>query len=256
MKPASSSTLYSPLSINSPDCPYHTEATDAGNLSFPPREMPTHSTRRAIINAIQVVKDRNQGITNEGQQDWVSLVTFDLTSHVVVLHSLDNDYDAAIQDCTRMQACSDSQSCTATESGFIAAINLLNTNGRVGTNKVVVLLTDGKPNLYSSSNTTIANYRMAYSNSNYYGGTGSYPQDAALMQAAIMQGKNWMLFPIELGLQGDTDFMNRLYSIGLGKNGQTLTSPYSAIGDPSNYETELKDIFLKIITRPKVRLVQ
>ena len=39
------------------------------------------------------------------------------------------------------------------------AITLLNTRGRTNTNKVVVLMTDGKPNLYSSSNTTISSYR-------------------------------------------------------------------------------------------------
>ena len=100
VKPFSNSTLYSPLSVNSPDCPYHTESTDGGTFSFPPREMPTHSTRRSIISALQVVKDRNQAITDTNQQDWVSIVTFELKTNVVVAHNLDDNYDAAMQACT------------------------------------------------------------------------------------------------------------------------------------------------------------
>jgi hypothetical protein len=254
--PPSSSTLYTPLSRSSPDCPYHPDTTQKGNtFNFPPREMPTHSTRLAIIDALEIIKERNQNITDSSQSDWVSIVTFDLTSNVAVLHTLDNNYDTAMQDCTTLQACNDNVSCTSTETGFITAINLLNSKGRQGANKVVVLLTDGKPNLYSSSSGTISSYESAHANSNYYGSSSDYPQDAAMMQAAIMQGKNWSVFPVELGLQGDADFMNRIYSVAQGKTTKTLTSPYDATGDPTNYETELINIFNNIISNPKLRLV-
>jgi Flp pilus assembly protein TadG len=252
-----SSTLYSPLSVSSPDCPYHPDTpVEGGSFNFPPREMPTHASRLAIIDALQIIKQRNQNITDPNQCDWVSIVTFDLTSDVVVLHTLDNNYDTAMQNCTTMQACSDSASCTSTETGFITAINLLNSNGRQGANKVVVLLTDGKPNLYSSSGSTISSYEKSNPNSNYYGSSSDYAQDAAMMQTATMQGKNWSVFPVELGLQGDADFMNRIYSVAMGKTTQTLTSPYTtATGDPTYYETELINIFNKIISNPKLRLV-
>ena len=49
--------------------------------------------------------------------------------------------------------------------------------------------------------------------------------------------------------------MNRIYSVSKGKTTQTLTCPYDATGDPTNYETELIDIFNKIISNPKLRLV-
>ncbi len=165
--------------------------------------MPTHSTCLAIIDAIQIIKDRNQNVTDSSQSDWIAIVTFDLTSNVTVLHTLDNNYDTAMQDCTMLQACNDNVSCTSTETGFITAIDLINSKGRIGANKVVVLLTDGKPNLYSSSNSTISNYENAHHNSNYYGSLSDYSQDAAMMQTAIMQGNNWSVFPVELGLQGD-----------------------------------------------------
>jgi Flp pilus assembly protein TadG len=255
--PTSSSTLYSPLSVNSPDCPYHPDTPlEGGSFNFPPREMPTHASRLAIIDALQIIKQRNQNITDSSQCDWISIVTFDLKTNVVVLHDLNNDYDTAMQDCTTLQACNDNVSCTATETGFITAINLLNSKGRTGANKVVVLLTDGKPNLYSSSGSTISNYENAHSNSNYYGSSSDYAQDAAMMQTATMQGNNWSVFPVELGLQGDDDFMNRIYSVAMGKTKQTLTSPYDATGDPTYYEQELIDIFNKIISNPKLRLVQ
>ncbi len=255
-KPTSSSTLYSPLSRSSPDCPYNSDTTKRGNtFNFPPREMPTHSSRLAIIDALDIIKEKNQNIVDSSQTDWISIVTFDLTSNVVVLHTLDNDYDSAMQDCTTIQACSDSSSCTATETGFITAMNLLNTKGRISANKVVVLLTDGKPNLYSSSPSTISNYEAAHRNSNYYGSSGYYSQDAAMMQTAKMQDNNWSVFPVQLGLQGDQDFMDRIYSFAMGKTTQTLTSPYNATGDPSGYEQDLIDIFNKIISNPKLRLV-
>ena len=136
------------------------------------------------------------------------------------------------------------------------AISLLTASGRTNANKVIVLMTDGKPNLYSSSNSTITSYESAHANSNFYGSSSDYPQDAAMMQASIMQGKNWSFFPVELGLQGDADFMSRIYSIAKGKTTETDTSPYEATGDPSNCETELKSIFEQIISTPKVRIVQ
>jgi Flp pilus assembly protein TadG len=256
VKPFSSSTLYSPLSTNSPDCPYHAESTDGGVFSFPPREMPTHCARRSIISALKVIKDRNQTVAETDHRDWVSIVTFELTSHVVVAQSLSGDYDAAMQACTTFQACSDNSSCTATETGLMTAISHLNEYGRATATKVIVLMTDGKPNLKSSTNTTISTYRSAHPNSNFYGGTSDYPQDAAMMQASIIRASDWMFFPIEIGLQGDADFMNRIYSVGQGKNSQTLTSPYSATGDPTHYEGELRTIFEDIISKAKVKLVR
>jgi len=256
LKPASNSTLYTPLSIKSPDCPYHADTTQKGDtFNFPPREMPTHASRLAIIDALRVINDRNLNISDPSQCDWVSIVTFDLTSDVVVLHDLDTNYQAAMQACTTMQASGDDVSCTATETGFITAINLLNTKGRQGANKVVVLMTDGIPNLYSSSGNTISNYINAHANTNYYNSSSNYSEDAAMMQAATMQGNNWSVFPVELGLQGHADFMNRIYSVSQGKTTTTLTNPYNATGDPSNYETLLINIFNKIISNPKLRLV-
>ena len=256
VKPFSGSTLYSPMSINSPDCPYHSESTDGGTFSFPPREMPTHAARRSIIAALKVVKDRNEVVTDVNQRDWVSIVTFSLTTKVAVAHSLSGNYDTAMQACTTLQATGTSSSCTASETGLMTAMNHLNSAGRPAATKVVIFLTDGKPNLYSSTTTAIANYRTAHPNSNFYGGSSYYAQDAALMQASIMRGSNWMFFPIVIGLQGDAGFMNRVYSVGIGKTTETLTSPYTATASPALYESQLRTVFEDIISKCKFKLVQ
>jgi hypothetical protein len=76
------------------------------------------------------------------------------------------------------------------------------------------------------------------------------------MQASMIQAKNWILFPVALGLEGDADFMNRIYSVGKGKTGQTDTSPYAASGNPATYEAQLRELFDQIIATPRTRLVQ
>ncbi len=244
------------MSVLNPECPYHAESTDAGTFNFPPREMPTHSARRSMISAIQVVKERNQAVANPNQRDWVSIISYDVQSNAMTVRNLGYDYDAAMAACCTIQSCGKNSSCTATETGLSYAANLLKTQGRVNTNKVVVLLTDGKPNLYSSSYSTISSYRTANPNTNFYGGTSSYPQDAAIMQASIMQAGNWMFFPVCLGLESDGDFMNRIYSVAKGKTDQTDVSPYAASGDPTTYENKLRELFDQIISTPRVRIVQ
>jgi hypothetical protein len=91
---------YTPLSTLSPDCPWHTEATEGGSFSFPPREQPTHASRRALIAAMQVIKERNENIPDLNQRDWVSIVSFDVTSPGPTIHqSLTGDYEDAMLAC-------------------------------------------------------------------------------------------------------------------------------------------------------------
>lgn len=249
---------YVPLSQFSPDCPWHSEATAAGTFTFPPREQPTHAARRAMIAAIKLIKDRNQIISDMNQRDWVSVITFDKLSggSPAVQVALTGDYDSAMQGCTRLQACEDSVACTATETGLIAAKNHIKPKnqggvGRQGTNKIVVLLTDGKPNLYSSSSSTISSYIRSNPSSNFYG--NQYPQDAALMQTSMMQGDHWYLYPVGIGLGCDYDFMDRMARMGTtDKDGQ---GPRGS-GNPADYEARLTQIFQNIITNPKLRIVQ
>jgi len=250
---------YTPLSQFSAYCPYHSESTAGGTFSFPPREQPTHASRRAIIAAIEVVNERNSSITNLSQRDWVSIITFDRLSggSPAIQVPLTGDYEAAMQGCTRLQACSDNGSSTATEVGLIAAANHIKPksqggSGRESTNKIVVLLTDGMPNLYQTSSSQINSYIKQHPSSNFYG--GDYPHDAALMQTSMMQGNRWYLYPVGIGLGCDYGFMDRMARVGAtaNDNGQ---GPRGS-GNPAEYEQRLTDIFRNIITNPKVRLVQ
>lgn len=252
---------YTPLSVHHPQCPYHAEDTDGGTFLFPPREQPTHAARRAIIAALQVVKEQNANIADPGQRDWVSIITFDRLSGggPTIVQPLTADYDAAMQACTRLQACSDKDGySTATEAGLVTARNHLRPKsqggaGREATNRVVVLLTDGVPNLYVSDDATIDRYQLDNPNSDWYG-NGQYWLDAPLMQSAQMQLDGWGVFPVGVGLGTDYGFMDRMARMGgtADDNGQ---SPRGS-GNPAQYEQRLKEIFENIITSPKVRLVQ
>jgi hypothetical protein len=253
--------LYTPLSQYSRDCPFHSELTASGTISFPPREEPLHGVRRAVIAALQLVKERNETISDPDQRDWISIVTFDNFNGggPVVRLPLCSDYGVAMNACTTLQACSHCGVSTAIESGLITAREHIKPAaegglGRPATNKIVVLLSDGKPNLCVSSTGAIAAYCVQYPSGNFYENGGHYPQNAALMQAAMMQREGWFLYPVGIGLEADYDFMDRMARMGETADAQGQ-SPRSS-GNPFGYERRLTEIFEEIITTPKLRLVQ
>lgn len=251
---------YGQLSRVSPNCPWHLESTEGGAFLFPPREQPTHAARRAIIAALQVIKERNQGISDPAQKDWVSIITFDRTTGTHVAQALTPDYDAAMHACTLLQASADNAANTATETGLLAAKNHIRPNteggsGRQFTNKVVVLLTDGIPNLYSSSSSEISAFISQHPSDDFFT-SGSYAtaKNAALMQSMDMQLRKWYVFPVGIGLGTDYDFMDRAARVGGTANGDGQCPRGS--GNPAVYEDRLREIFENIITNPKARLVR
>ncbi len=254
-------TTHTPLSLSSADCPRHSESTAGGSFSFPPREQPTHASRRALIAAIQVIKERNQNIPDLNQRDWVSLITYDLNSPAPTIHqTLTGDYDAAMLACTNLQAVSDTAYSTATETGLITARNHLQPSsaggsGRQHAQKVVVLLTDGMPNLNTSDSSTINSYISSNSSSDWYAtGSSTNPFNAPLMQAMTMELAGWQVFPVGIGLGTDYTFMDKMARTG-GTASDAGESPRGS-GNPAHYEQRLEDIFEEIITTPKSRLVQ
>jgi Flp pilus assembly protein TadG len=251
---------YTPLSVRSPHCPMHSEVTAGGTFSFPPREQPTHSSRRAIIAAIQVIKERNQDIPDSDQRDWVSIVTFDSMNDggPQIIRSLTGDYDAAMQAVTTIQGVADAYYSTGTESGLILAKQHLQPQdeggaGRRFANKVVMVLTDGAPNLAQSDAATVSNYVEDNPSGDFYS-PASTPHDAALMQAMEMQLTQWQVFGVGIGLGTDYNFMDRLARIG-GTANDAGESPRGS-GNPAEYEDRTAEIFENIISNPKQRLVQ
>ena len=155
---------YSIMSINNPNHKTHTEPTDAGAKTLPVAEMPTNAVRRAIIAALQVIKDRNSTITDASQKDRVSLIVFDAkntggdNTHVQILNRTDRQlrrrHRLLLHEAASLQQTM--STCTDSDGGLIMAYDHIKPEsqggaGRENVNKVVVFLTDGQPNLYESN---------------------------------------------------------------------------------------------------------
>jgi Flp pilus assembly protein TadG len=269
MKPGG--TLYTPLSHHSADCPSIPEKVPlvtGTTYYFPPREMPTHAARRAIIAALQTIETHNKDISDPQDRDWVSVISYNAKELGTVIEAplttngVPTAYETAIQKCTKLQACGDFSSNTTTDLGLTAAVDHIkyggNGLGREHANKIIVLLTDGLPLDYASNQSDIINYRNQHPSSfkgisNYYGGS-SYPQDGALMHAAMMQSDNWYLYAAGLGANCDYGFLNRMARLG-GTADKDGNAP-SGKDDSYQIEENLTEIFNNIITNPKLRLVQ
>jgi hypothetical protein len=273
-------TDYMPLSLSSNlcACPMHNESVNGTSFSFPPREMPTHAMRRALIRAIQVVQTNNASISDPNQRDWVSIITFDKASSgsttPKIEQPLTSDYNSVMAACTRLQAVGEGVLSTNTESGLSLAASHIKPQsqsgqGRENTNKIVILMTDGQPNLKQSSSSTISSYISANPNKwtnpntgqvlNNWTVTGSYQteQQGALMQTAMMQSNNWYVYAAGVGgASTDTDATNFLND--LARTGETAdSSGHASSGgsNPTTYEDNMANIFKNIITNPKLRLV-
>ena len=249
-----------PLSILSPNCPYHAESTAGGTFNFPPREQPTHAMRRSVIAAIKTIKDLNKNVpANVG--DWVGIVSYDAIDSFhapVVRQSLTGNFTQAMQACTTLQAVADVSASTATENGIILAKqHLLPTSSggsaRTFTTKIMVLITDGVPNIYSSSNSTISSYISSNSNSDWYS-TSDPEYNSVLMQTSMLNTSKGMTFSVGMGLGCDYDFMDRIARMGKTADSSGLST--RGTGNPALYEDELAAIFTKIIQAPGVRIVK
>ena len=236
-----------------------TESTPAGNFSFPPREQPMHAVRRAVIAALKVVEDQNTGLAPDWS-DYVSIVSFDAISsyHAPILQqSLTRDYRATMTKSAGLQIVADVGASTATENGIILARDHLKTvaqggAGRTYTNKVIILLTDGVPNINSSNLSTVSSYISANPSSDYYSSTsGNLAYNSVLMQAAQSKTTSLQLYPVGTGLGADYTFLDRAARLnGTAVGGQAPRGT----GNPASYEATLTSIFQNIIKGGRVRL--
>ena len=69
-----------------------------------------------------------------------------------------------------------------------------------------------------------------------------------------MQGNNWHVYALGIGLAVDTDFMDKMARVGntADNNGHAPATS----GDPTSYESEMTALLDKIIDNPQVHLVQ
>ncbi|MEM9351774.1 MAG: TadG family pilus assembly protein [Planctomycetota bacterium] len=264
-------TQYVPLSVESPDCPFHTEGTPAGNFSFPPREQPMHAVRRSLIAAMNVALDRNDAVPGMSNRDHVAIVSYDSiqgNKKPVVHQQLTGDYKQAMFAVTKLQAVGDKGASTTTDAGLRVAADILTSkskggNARDTSEKIAVLLTDGIPNDFEGSeggiDDTIDDIADSQSEDDndiddIYGG-GYYWLDAPLIRTRELRLENRAeVYPVGVGLGTDYEFMDRVARIG-GTANAAGQSPRGS-GDPEEYEQILTEIFEKIITSPTARLVQ
>ena len=63
-----------------------------------------------------------------------------------------------------------------------------------------------------------------------YGGTSgtAYASDAAMMQTTQMQGENWTIYAVALGLGADYDFMDRMARMGSTADVTRSSTPAAA----------------------------
>jgi hypothetical protein len=252
--------IKTPLSVLSPDCPFHSEVTAGGTFNFPPREQPTHAMRRAVIAALKTIKDLNKNVS-AATGDWVGIVTFDAIDSYhqpIIRHSLSGDFTAAMNVCTTLQAVGDIGSSTATENGIILAKNHLLPTGSGGaartfSTKVLMLITDGVPNIYSSSNSAISNYISSHSNGDWYS-TSDPEYNSVLMQTSMLNTSKGITFSVGMGLGCDYNFMDRIARMGKTADPSGLST--RSTGNPALYEDELSEIFRKIIQAPGSRIVR
>ena len=148
--------------------------------------------------------------------------------------------------------------------------------GRENANKIIMLLTDGQPNLQVSSTATVNSYINAtpstYTNpstgtttNNWFtsgtGGTYYNDMNAALMQVSKLQlgnsglggSGNWYIYAVGVGLSCDYNFMDAGTD---GQYGQQQRPSPRGSGDPTVYQAIMTQLFNNIITNPKLRLVQ
>ncbi|HET6425816.1 MAG TPA: vWA domain-containing protein, partial [Planctomycetaceae bacterium] len=247
------------LSAESPFCPLHSESVGGGAFNFPPSEQPMHAVRLALIAAIEEVRQRNIGLA-PGAGDRVSVITFDAadaTHAPQVRVSLTENFSNAKQACTTLQAVSDMGNSTATENGLALAREHLKPTAQGGaarsfTTKVIVLCTDGVPNIWQSDTDSINGYIAGHASPDYYG--GDYPwYNGALMQVAQAEAERTKTFGVGMGLGADLEFLDRVARIA--ETDENGISPRGT-DDPSDYEAQLTNIFKKIINNRGGRLVK
>jgi Flp pilus assembly protein TadG len=249
----------SEVSVENPHCRYHNEMTVAGEFSFPASEQPMHAVRRALIAAIKEVEDRNTGLSLSSS-DRVSIVTFDAVSadhQPEVRFALSNNYRSAMTSCTTLQSLSDIGNSTATEAGLaLAREHLKNVEeggaGRNFAQKVIILCTDGVPNVWSTNPDDIGGYISANPSSDYY--ASGYPwYNSVLMQTAKATNEKTKVFGVGMGLGADLNFMDRLARLADTDKGGL--SPRGT-GNPADYEERLSEILKEIINNRSGRLVK
>ena len=250
-----------PLSRLSPDHRTVRETVAGRPFDFPPRTQPMHALRRSLIAGLDEVEALNGG-GRPAVRDWVSVVSFDGNAGFLqptVLFPLSADYAGAMDTVATLQAVADVGATTALEPAIVLAQQHLRPgseggSGREFAEKVLVIVTDGVPNAWTSDSETIEAYvdTLPAERSGEFYGTGRPWVNGPLMQTDRWRGKG-KLFPVGMGLGTDYGFMDRLARLADTAD-PAGRAPRSG-ANPAEYEEQLREIFVDLL-RPDPKLVK
>ena len=251
---------YVPLSRHSPDCPWRPETTAGGRFDFPPRTEPMHTVRRALIAALETVKQRNLEIGDPALADRVSIITFDSLAGggPVLRQPLTADLDPAMRACSRLQAVGDRGATSAMDAGLEMARRHLRPKkeggqGRRAAKKVVVLLAAGPPDTCATDRSEIDRFVHLHAAKEFYA-DGAYRYNAPLVSAARMHARGWRVYPVAVGTRSHHDFLDRLARIG--GTGESRDQCVRASMETMDSRRQLVDVLTRIVSATEVQLVE
>ena len=249
------------LSMASPMVRLRRERVAGRTFEFPPRTQPMHALRRGLIAGLDVV-DRLNASGRPAVSDWVSVVTFDgLGPHhrPTVAFPLGPNYEGCMEVVSKLQAVGDVGATTALDPAVLLAQAHLappaeGGRGRAFAEKVIVIVTDGVPNAWTTAEDDVAAYRRGLTGPD----AGLFDVDGATwLNAPLMHARKWRkvgtTIPISMGLGADHDYADRMARLArtADKSGR---APHTS-GNPAVYESELRTIFENLV-RPEPKLVR
>ena len=256
---------YSPLSIHGKQTQWHSEKTAAGGiLRFPPRTEPMHSIRRALVSAIESLRQQNEPIPDSNRKDRISIVTFDRleSGGANIVLEPTTDYESAMRAAAALQASGDLKPATPIDAGLLAARKSIDSSKKrtspYPAAKMLLLISGSPAGAYQSDTQSIDSaMRMVDNNPDYYQEIGNdneintVAKNAALLAAADLKTAGWHIYPIGIGQQIDADFLDRLARVG---ERESSSGSATKCKDPAQYEARLTDAIQTILSRPIVHL--
>ncbi|MFH5805197.1 hypothetical protein, partial [Alienimonas sp. DA493] len=250
-----------PLSLASPFARLRRENVAGRTFEFPPRTQPMHALRRGLIAGLDTVYELN-GSGREEVRDWVSVVTFDGLGpyhEPEIAFELSADYEGAMQAVSKLQAAGDVGATTALDPAVLLAQAHLapaseGGRGRWFAKKMIVIVSDGIPNAWTTPESEVASYRadLPLEDEAEFDAPG-----ATWLNAPLMHAHNWrsrgQTIPVGMGLGADHDYADRLAR--LARTADASGSSPRTSGNPAVYEAELRRI-LEERLRPRPTLVK
>ncbi|QDT15560.1 pilus assembly protein TadG-related protein [Alienimonas californiensis] len=250
-----------PLSLASPYARLHRETVAGREFSFPPRTQPMHALRRGLIAGLDAVDELN-GSGRAEVADWVSVVTFDGLGpyHTPeVAFELSADYAGAMEAVSKLQAVGDVGATTALDPAVLLAQAHLapvseGGRGRWFARKVIVIVSDGIPNAWTTEESEVAAYRatLPAEDEAEFDLPGATWLNAPLMHAHSWRSEGQTI-PIGMGLGADHDYADRMAR--MARTADAAGSSARTSGNPAMYEEELRRIFEDYL-RPRPTLVK